>query len=133
MQLTNFTDYGIRCLIYLASNQDKISSVKEIALYHNLSTNHLVKIVHKLVQLGYISSRKGKGGGIKLASSPSQIKLGDIIEQLEPSMDIVECFNLSTNRCRIIKSCNLKHYLKEANTSFIRTLNNYTLDDAMKK
>lgn len=93
MQLTSFTDYGLRSLIYLTSKQGKICSIKEIAEYYDISLNHLVKVIHKLAQLGYISSSKGKGGGIRLASNPSSIKLGDIIEKLEPNMDIVECFN----------------------------------------
>lgn len=133
MQLTSFTDYGIRTLIYLASNQDKISNIKEIAIYYKISTNHLVKVVHKLVQLGYIHSSKGKNGGIKLALNPPNIRLGDIIEQLESNMSIVECLNPISNKCRITEYCNLQHYLQEATKSFIKILNNYTLEDAIKK
>lgn len=130
MQLTSFTDYGLRSLIYLASKPKEICSVREIAEYYNISLNHLVKVIHKLVQLEYINSSKGKGGGIKLRVSPSSIKLGDIIEKLEPNMDIVECFNKNTNTCRITNSCQFKHFIKEANRAFLKTLNNYTLEDA---
>lgn len=84
MQLTSFTDYGLRSLIYLASKPERICSVKEISeYYNNISLNHLIKVIHRLAQLGYINSSKGKGGGIKLAFSPSSMKLGDIIEKLE--------------------------------------------------
>ncbi len=100
-------------------------------MYYNISLNHLVKVIHRLAQLGYINSSKGKVGGIKLAFSPSSMKLGDIIEKLEPNMDIVECFNKNTNSCRITNSCQFKHFIKEANEAFIKTLNNYTLEDAM--
>jgi Rrf2 family nitric oxide-sensitive transcriptional repressor len=54
MQLTRFTDYGLRCLMYLAARPDDLSSVKEISEYYKISRNHLVKIVHRLSQLGYI-------------------------------------------------------------------------------
>ncbi|MCC8418543.1 MAG: Rrf2 family transcriptional regulator [Rickettsia endosymbiont of Glossina mortisans submortisans] len=131
MQLTSFTDYGLRSLIYLASKPERVCSVKEISEYYNISLNHLVKVIHRLAQLGYINGSKGKGGGIKLASSPSSMKLGDIIEKLEPNMDIVECFNKNTNSCRITNSCQFKHFIKEASEAFIKTLNNYTLEDAM--
>ncbi|EAA26423.1 Rrf2 family transcriptional regulator [Rickettsia sibirica] len=131
MQLTSVTDYGLRSLIYLASKPERICSVKEISEYHNISLNHLIKVIHRLAQLGYINSSKGKGGGIKLAFSPSSMKLGDIIEKLEPNMDIVECFNKNTNSCKITNSCQFKHFIKEASEAFIKTLNNYTLEDAM--
>lgn len=131
MQLTLFTDYALRSLMYLAAHPHKISSVKEIAEHYGISRNHLVKVVHKLAQLDYIESSKGKGGGIRLARDAKNIKLGDLIKQLEP-MKIVECFDNQTNTCRMTNSCQLKHYLYEAGQSFITTINKYTLADTVK-
>ncbi|GEQ99086.1 Rrf2 family transcriptional regulator [Iodidimonas gelatinilytica] len=132
MQLTTFTDFGMRSLMYLASSPEKKCSVREIADHYSISRNHLVKVVHKLAQLGYILSTKGKGGGIALAPHSTELKLGDIVQSLEPSMDLVECFDASTNSCKITESCQLKHYLFEANNAFIQTLNKYTLADAVQ-
>jgi Rrf2 family transcriptional regulator, nitric oxide-sensitive transcriptional repressor len=131
MQLTTFTDYGLRCLMYLAARPGRLSSVKEISEYYVISRNHLVKVVHRLAQLGYVDSSKGKGGGIKLAKNPETIRLGDVVEQLEPNMEMVECFNQQTNCCRITDACQLKSYLFEAERSFLDTLNQYTLADTV--
>lgn len=131
MQLTLFTDYGLRSLMYMTAHQDRLSSVREIAEHYDISRNHLVKVVHKLAQLGYVESSKGKGGGIRLAQDPKTLKLGDLIKQLEP-MYIVECFDNKTNTCRMTSSCELKHYLAEAGQSFIMTMNKYTLADTVK-
>lgn len=133
MQLTNFTDYGLRCLIYLAVHHDKLSTVKEISECYGISRNHLVKVVHRLSQLRLIESNKGKGGGIRLACDTENLGLGDIINMLEASMNLVECFNLDTNTCKIAHICQLRHYLKEAGQSFINVLNKYTLADAAKR
>lgn len=132
MQLTAFTDYGLRSLIFLATQPGKQSSVREIADYFGISRNHLVKIVHRLSQLGYIASSKGKGGGIRLARDAREIRIGDVVQQLEPNMELVECFNRETNTCRVVDSCHLRHYLFEANSAFITTLNRYTLADTIK-
>ena len=132
MQLTIFTDYGLRSLMYLASRPDKQCSVREIAEHYGISRNHLVKVVHRLGQLGYIVSSKGKGGGIRLAINANELKLGDLIQKLEPNMHIVECFSNELNKCKITNSCKLKHYLYEANMNFIKTLNNYSLNDTVK-
>jgi Rrf2 family nitric oxide-sensitive transcriptional repressor len=131
MQLTSFTDYGLRTLMYLAAHPNKLSSVKEISEYYGVSRNHLVKVAHRLSQLGYINSTKGKGGGLKLAKNPATLYLGNIVQQLEPNMEMVECFNQKTNTCRITEACQLKHYLFEASEVFIDTLNKYTLADIM--
>ncbi|MFI4957238.1 MAG: Rrf2 family transcriptional regulator [Gammaproteobacteria bacterium] len=132
MQLTMFTDYALRSLIFIASHPDKLSSVREISEHYHISRNHLVKVIHKLAQLGYITTTKGKGGGIAMSSVPKQLRLGDLVQKLEPSMDLVECFNKETNTCRVIKTCKLKHCLLEANMIFIQTLNKYTLADIIE-
>jgi Rrf2 family transcriptional regulator, nitric oxide-sensitive transcriptional repressor len=119
--------------MYLAARPARLSSVKEISEYYAISRNHLVKVVHRLAQLGYVDSSKGKGGGIKLAKNPETIRLGDVIEQLEPSMEMVECFNQQTDCCRISDVCQLKPYLFEAGRSFLDTLNQYTLADIVSR
>lgn len=132
MQLTVFTDFGLRSLMYLAANPTDKCSVREISEHYGISRNHLVKVVHRLAQLGYILSSKGKGGGITLAHAPETLRLGDLVKSLEPNMDLVECFDPATNTCRVVSSCQLKHYLANANSAFIESLNQHTLADAVK-
>lgn len=131
MQLTIFTDYGLRTLMYLAAKPEVIVSVREISDHYGISYNHLVKVVHKLSQIGLIASAKGKGGGLKLAVQPHTLRLGDLVRMLEPNMDLVECFNKEKNQCRITSSCTLKHYLFDAGKAFIDSLNHHTLADAV--
>lgn len=132
MQLTIFTDYGLRTLMFLTARPEQTSSVREIADYYGISYNHLVKVSHKLAQLGFITSTKGKGGGLKIAPQADKLRLGDLVQALEPNMDMVECFNRDTNTCRITSSCQLKHYLFDAQQSFLAALNKHTLADAVR-
>lgn len=132
MQLTIFTDYGLRSLMYLAAHPDRRCSVREIAEHYGISRNHLAKIVHRLAQLGYIDSSKGKRGGIKIAQPADALKLGDVVRVLEQNMDIAECFNKDTNTCRIASACQLKHYLFDAKQAFLASLDKHTLADAVR-
>lgn len=132
MQLTIFTDYGLRTLMFLTAYPDRLCSVCEIADQYGISYNHLVKVTHRLAQLGFIASTKGKGGGIRLAKQADQLRLGDLVQALEPNMDVVECFNRDTNTCRITGSCQLKHYLFDAKQDFLASLNKHTLADTVK-
>lgn len=52
MQLTIFTDYGLRTLMFLAAHRDRLCNVREVADHYGVSYNHLVKVVHRLAQLG---------------------------------------------------------------------------------
>lgn len=132
MQLTIFSDYGLRILMFLAANPDRLCTVREISDYYGISYNHLVKVVHRLAQLGYVRTAKGKGGGVDLAIPAHQLKLGDLVRALEPNMDLVECFNRTTNTCRITKHCRLRHYFREANEVFIASLNERSLADTVR-
>lgn len=129
MQLTKFTDYSLRCLMYLSETNDKYVSIKTIAVHYNISYEHLTKVVHNLSSIGYIESRKGKNGGIKLLVNVNNLRLGDLVEVLESNMNLVECFDKKTNTCKISNNCKLKYYLYDAKKAFIDSLNKYTIQD----
>ena len=64
-----------------------------------------------------------------LAKRPEEVNLGRLVEQMEPHMNLVECFDAETNTCTIAPVCDLKGVLAEAQQSFLRTLRGYTLAD----
>ena len=129
MHLTRYTDYSLRVLIYLGTRQDKLATISEIAAYHGISRNHLMKVVHQLGAHGYIDTLRGKGGGIKLARPPESIVIGDVVRSMEENMSIVGCFEPGYTACILTPSCQLKTALTEALHSFLATLDLYTLAD----
>lgn len=131
MQLTQFTDYALRALIYIAVREENCT-ISEIAKSYRISENHLVKIIHRLGQEGIITTTRGKHGGITLAKKPQEINLKEIISLLEPHLHIVECFNLEKATCRIIPVCKLKRILNEAKNQFLNILADYTLSDLIE-
>ncbi len=132
MQLTLYTDYSLRVLVYLSVNPEKTVTISEISDYYQISRNHLVKIVHNLAILGYILSFRGKGGGLRLAHPPEDINIGDVVRKVEPNFNIVECFGDAPLPCKILPLCALKNALHRAGESFLDVLGQYTLADAVK-
>lgn len=128
MQLTQFTDYALRTLIYMATKTD-LCTVTEIADSYKISRHHLVKVVHKLGSLGYIITIRGNKGGIKLSASPEQINVGEVVQKTEPHFHLVECLDEANGTCCIIPVCRLKKILVTAQQDFIRTLCQFTLAD----
>lgn len=130
MQLTTYTDYSIRVLIYLGTLDDRErSSIKEIASIYRISENHLGKIVFELGKLGLIKTIRGRNGGICLAKSPEEINLGWLVRQTEGNIALVECFNGKGNACMISPICTLKGVLLQAMQAFFSVLDTYTLAD----
>lgn len=130
MQLTLYTDYSLRVLVYLSVAPERIATISEITDYYGISRNHVVKIVHHLSTLGYIHSSRGKGGGLRLALPPEEIRIGDVVRQVEPHFNIVDCFDNETQPCVIDSLCTLKHALHRASQAFMEILDQYTLADA---
>ncbi|MEB1809260.1 MAG: Rrf2 family transcriptional regulator [Bacillaceae bacterium] len=131
MQLTTYTDYSLRVLLYLGTlTEDKLASIKEISSAYGISNNHLSKIVYELGKLGLIETIRGRNGGIKLAKSPNEINIGNVVRQTE-DLEIVECFNADRNMCIISAGCRLKHALNEAMNAYLQVLDQYTLEDML--
>lgn len=157
MKLTNYSDYALRSLIYLAVKPEPqaLANISDIADSYQISKSHLTKIIHQLGQLGYIETIRGKNGGIRLARKPEDINLGVLIKQIEPDFALVECFaasvptldhveqqglpikliNQTTSDspakpgCVISPVCRLKGVFFEALTAFVKVLEDYTLAD----
>uniref|UniRef100_E6QSU9 HTH-type transcriptional regulator nsrR n=1 Tax=mine drainage metagenome TaxID=410659 RepID=E6QSU9_9ZZZZ len=131
MQLTRYTDYSLRVLVYLGMKADGWATITELADFYAISRNHLVKIVHHLAQQQLIFTQRGKKGGMRLARPPDQIKIGEVVRLTEPNFYIAECFNRDNNRCVLAPDCQLKSILHEANAAFLATLDHYTIADAL--
>lgn len=130
MHLTRFTDYSLRVLLYLAVKGERRSTITEIAERFDISRNHLMKVVQDLSHHGYITSIRGKNGGLLLRREPDTIVLGELIRRTERDLALVECFS-DGNECVITPACRLKHILTEALDAFLAVLDGYTLEDLL--
>ena len=132
MRLSTFSDYNLRVLMYLGVQPDRLATIAEIAAAHEISENHLMKVVHQLGRSGYIETVRGKGGGMRLAKAPKEIVLGEVIRQTEGDIAMVECFSESSS-CRLLPACRLKGILGEALSAMFLVLDDYTLADLLEK
>lgn len=131
MQLTLYTDYSLRVLLYLGLNTRRMATITDIAKSYGISRNHLVKVVHNLSTQGLIQSVRGRGGGLTLARAPVTINIGDVVRNTEVTFDLVECFDRAYNTCPISAACILKGALYEAQRAFMGVLDRYTLADVL--
>jgi Rrf2 family nitric oxide-sensitive transcriptional repressor len=133
MRLTQYSDYSLRVLIYLGTkNEDSLSNIKEIADAYGISKNHLMKVTHELGKMGIISTIRGRNGGIRLALTPAEINIGNIVRQTEEDFHMVECFNHEKNNCVISPVCGLRHVLHKALIAYLAVLDQYTLSDLIQ-
>jgi Rrf2 family nitric oxide-sensitive transcriptional repressor len=133
MKLTQFTDYSLRVLIYLAAQPERRATVAEIASAFGVSEHHLTKVVHFLGKHEWIATARGKGGGLALARPADAISVGRVVRDTEGAAVPAECFDDNAQgRCAIVDVCRLKGVLAEAVHAFYGVLDRYTLADLAK-
>ena len=126
MHITQHTDYALRALIYLGTNEDRLVTIQEISDRFSVSRNHLMKVVSGLIRGGFVDGLRGKGGGLRLARPPATIVVGDVVRHMESGMELVECFGANC-ACILDPDCQLKVALSSALAAFLKVLDGVTL------
>ena len=129
MQLSKFCDYGLRALMYLGARKGRVTAAEEIAGAFAVSQNHIVKSLQALSREGLVRSVPGRGGGYVFEGAAGGIRIGDVVEKIEPNFHMAECFSPPQNTCPLTPECGLQAALVDARDAFLDTLNRYTLDD----
>jgi len=132
MRLTVYTDYALRMLMYLALKQDGLATIEEIADSYGISKNHLMKVAHQLGVAGYVTTVRGRHGGLRLAKPAKSIGLGEVVRHTEPDMALAMCFEPINAECTVLSCCVLRRALEGAGTAFLEALDKYTLNDLVK-
>jgi len=131
MRLTQYSGYGLRALMYVGLKGDELSTIAEIAEAHDISRNHLMKVVQQLAAEGFVYSRRGKNGGIRLARNPDNLTVGEVVRALEPNFGVADCMR-SKKECLLVNVCRLRSKLTEASAAFLAVLDDVSLADLLE-
>lgn len=129
MKLTTQTDYALRTLMFLATRTGR-ANVADVAAVFGISVHHVAKVVNQLARYGWVRSIRGIGGGIELARRPADIRIGDVVERFEGTLNLLDCID-TENVCAIQSFCRLKGVLAEASRRQLEYLNGVTLADVV--
>jgi Rrf2 family nitric oxide-sensitive transcriptional repressor len=127
MQISRYSDYAVRVLMFAALKQPALVTIDEVADSFAISRHHLVKVVHALGQAGFLATRRGAGGGFRLALPPEKIMLGPVIRLTETTNTVVNCQDRPGVACRILPACRLKRAFAEAGEAFFAVLDRCSL------
>jgi len=131
MHLTSHTDFALRLLIHLQVSEESVS-VAEVATAYGISRNHLAKVARELAHLGWIESKRGRGGGLSILPDAFELTVGTVVRALEP-LTMVECHREEGNTCPIEPACKLKGVLHEATAAFLAVLDGYTISSLARR
>ena len=132
MRLTAYTDYTLRTLMYLAAHPDQLVTIQDIAALHDISKNHLMKVVHQLGLTGMVETVRGRNGGLRLNKTPEQINIGEVVRHTETDFYMAACFERGNTTCIYAPACVLKGALHTATAAYLAVLDGVTLADLIK-
>lgn len=131
MNITTFSDYTLRVLIYLATHEGEKSTADEIASAYDISFHHVAKAGQWLAREGYVNSERGRAGGMSLKQNINEINIGRVVKATEAGTALVDCMRANGGTCCISPSCGLKSALAKAQEAFYTALEGFTLADIL--
>ena len=128
MRLTKQTGYALRILLHCAMRRERPVTVADVAKSQHITEHNVFKIVPILVEGGFLETSRGRGGGIRLARDPAEIRIGDVVRVTEETHIEAECFGGGAE-CVIRPVAPINRILDDALSAFIEVLDQHTLAD----
>ncbi|NYD44402.1 Rrf2 family nitric oxide-sensitive transcriptional repressor [Actinomadura luteofluorescens] len=125
MHLTQSTDLALRVLMLLGARNERRSAA-ELAERLKVPPQHMAKIVQRLRRDGFVSTTRGRGGGVVLAGGVTETPVGEIVRALEGPGEAVEC---DSPPCPLRDGCHLRGALRAAQAAFLASLDQVRLRD----
>ena len=129
MQLTRFTDLGLRTMMLLAAGEADGQRVttRTIAAGANASEHHIAKAVASLADLGMVHARRGRVGGLTLTDAGRDASIGWLVRRLEGDREVIQYGG--EDPCPLVAACRLRKALGDAKEAFYGELDRYTIAD----
>ncbi|MCF8354138.1 MAG: Rrf2 family transcriptional regulator [Melioribacteraceae bacterium] len=123
--------YGIKAVLYLSKfDDDEFRSLKEISQALRIPKEFTSKVLQSLTQSGIIYSQKGKGGGFRLAKDPANIRIIDVILELDKTADLKLCL-FGFKECNFGGKCPMHDSLSRVRDEFFDIIHNHTVKELL--
>lgn len=124
--------HAIRALTRLATlDKDEYYGAAALAREIGAPANYLGKLLQSLSSAGLVESRKGAGGGFRLARRARRISLRHVLDPIENVGRWEGCF-LGLPRCSDVSPCAVHHEWGPLRDHYLALLSRTTLADLVR-
>ncbi|HJN42547.1 MAG TPA: Rrf2 family transcriptional regulator [Vicinamibacterales bacterium] len=129
MLISQTAEYALRAMVWIVAVPPKRAvGATELSAGTDISVHYLRKILRRLVLAGMLTSQRGIGGGFRLARSPGEIRIIDILVAVDADPRTDHCaFGWGT--CDSSKTCPLHDLWSSLRGAVLDWANNTTLDE----
>lgn len=127
MRLSQTSEYALRAVLHIARESNgRAVTATEIAEFLGVPRNYLSKVLDHLRQRGILTASRGPGGGFRMARTPAEITLADLIEPHDPISEERECL-LGRSECRDSDPCAVHDRWREVSATITRFFHETTI------
>ncbi len=132
MKISTKGRYALRLMIDLAEHSDEgYIPLKDISKRQEISKKYLEQIIAIVNKPDIIRANRGSQGGYKLAKSPSQYTVGDILRMTEGSLSPVDCVDQNPIDCPRSADCPTLSVWQNLSKVINEYLDSVTLQDIL--
>jgi Rrf2 family protein len=137
-QLSKRTQYSLRALYALTRKfGEGPVLITTLAESETIPKKFLEQILVSLKSAGFVSSKKGKGGGYLLAQPPEKITIGSVIRAIEGPLAPLPCASETRFRkcdeCADIQTCGTRIVMRQVRDAMAEILDETSLAMVCKK
>ncbi|MEN3011021.1 MAG: Rrf2 family transcriptional regulator [Candidatus Bipolaricaulaceae bacterium] len=88
MKLSKPIAFGLRALLAIAKEPDKLHSVRLLTEKEGLPETLTRRCLMRLKEAGFLVAERGRMGGYKLAKAPKEISIASVIRALEEDLNL---------------------------------------------
>jgi Rrf2 family protein len=133
MKISTKGRYALRVMLDLAEHHDgNYIPLRDVAERQGITVKYLEQIINVLGKSRYLKSSRGKGGGYRLARSPGEYTVGDILRLMEGNLAVISCLEDSPNECPRCEDCITLPFWQGLDRVIAEYVDSVTLEDLMQ-
>lgn len=138
MKLSLRGEYALRAMIVLGEHyaQPGVLRIQTISEQQNIPQRFLEQILNDLKSGGFVESKRGISGGYRLARSPKDITLAQLIRFMEGALAPVGCVSQHFYRkcsCPDERQCAIRSVMNEVREAIVAILEKLTVEELCER
>jgi Rrf2 family protein len=128
------TEYALRAMVELALRQGQGPiPAKEISAAQGIPLRFLEQQLSQLHKAGLIESFRGAGGGCRLGSPASEIRVSEIVDAMEGSFYPMYCVSTDDHTCFQDSRCGLQELWGDVHIAVRQVFERTTIADLARR
>ena len=140
MRFSKKTEYALRGLFAIARATRSVSGgacrIEQISREEDIPVKFLEQILLGLRHAGLLASKRGVGGGYRLARPPGEISVGEVVRALEGPLSPMPCTSPEHRRerctCPDARTCPVRALMADIEGPLESLFDDRTLEDVLR-